>query len=298
MLWVEPPEGSLWKEAVHNLCVRGGPSPSARAVRILRLQGLYTVSQLVDAGYTGTLLHYPGWLQDEAQRMFQALRPALEREGAEQRIAWNERRARMMRLDWSATVVARSLSQQEAACLAALDVRVLNCQWSVKHLAWHLDARDALDAAILNRTRLLAVKHCGPARVEMLRAAIERALRGDRWPDDSTAPPAYMSPAHTVAGRSLLPLEIVVLAEQPVSVLPLSTRAARVVSTEKLELETCLDLAAMLDWHLWSIPGCGRGTVRECHRLIADRLARVCTDEPGRPEAGISITEATVTKEM
>ena len=272
MLHVGVPEGSLFDQPVHWLHVRGFQSPSYRAVRILHLQGLYTVRQLADAADSGALQPYPAWLQAEARRLLDALRPALEQETEARRLAGREREERIARLDWAATVIARPLSREESACLAGVDLKRLDCIWPVKHIAWYVvEARDGLDAAILERRRLLAVEGCGPARVGVLRTALERALRGETWPDESKAPPDYLSAVHTVAGRALLPPEVALLAADPVTVLPLSARAIRAAVAN--EVETCLDLAAVLDRNVWFLPGCGRRTFLECQRLLAARLA-------------------------
>lgn len=271
MLSVKMPKGSLFDRAVEWLDLDGVRSPSHRAVRILRLQGLYTVGQLADAAYSGALQPYPEWLQAETRRLLQALRPALEQETEERRLASRGREERIARLDWADTVIARPLPPEESSCLAGVDIRLLDCIWPVKHFAWYLEARDALDTAILDRNRLLAVETCGPARVETLRTALERALRGDRWPDESKEPPAYLSAAHAASGRALSPPEVASLAADPVTVLPLSARAIRAVVEN--EVETCLDLAALLDRDVWFLPGCGRRTFDECRRLVAGRLA-------------------------
>jgi hypothetical protein len=101
------------------------------------------------------------------------LRPKLTAWNDRVRLHWHERRARLRRLDWKTTVIGRPLSAGEAVVLAKVDVRRLDCAWVVKNPAIDLGAADALDAAILDRTRLLGQRQCGPARVARLPAALD-----------------------------------------------------------------------------------------------------------------------------
>ena len=273
MLWVNPPSRSLWNEPVGNLSFCGFWSPSIRAVRILRLQGLYTVGQLADAALSGALRMYPAWLRDEALRALQMVRPAIERENREQQIRAHDRRERMSGLDWAKTAISRPLSEDESASLTRITVRRLDCAWGIKHIAWYLNAVDALDAAILDRGLLLTVETCGPARIEGLRITIERALRGEVQPDESTAPPPYKAPNRSLARRPLVPAELTALAREPLSDLPLPGRAVHELLERRIE--TCLDLAVMLDYEVRSLPGIGRRTLRLCQDVIAGRLSAI-----------------------
>lgn len=266
MLWVPPPPTSLSKEAVHNLLVRGFIPPSERSLRILHLQDLYTVEQLADAAFRGILHAYPDRVQEEVSVLFCRLGPALNELSETE----HERRERIARLDWTSTVIGRAINPQEVARLSGVDLRLLRCPWPVIHIAWTLGAVDALDAATLDRELVVHVKTSGPGRLEMLRIAVTRAAQGDVEPDNSMRVPDYLSARHSVAGRSLSISELARLGHEAVADLSLPWRAARAKTA--LHVETCLDLAAVLDRQVVFRAGFGKATFQALRRALAERL--------------------------
>jgi hypothetical protein len=151
-----------------------------------------------------------------------------------------------------------------------VDLRLLRCPWSVRHVAWSLGAVDALDAAALHCDRVVEAKTSGPRRLDALRAAIARALSGDVEPDDWAQVPEYLSASHTVAGRSLSLEEVGRLSHQGAGELVLPARAIRAVTT--LEIDTCLDLAALLDREVIFRTGFGKATFQALRRIVAEHL--------------------------
>jgi hypothetical protein len=266
MLWVSPPPDSLWKHPADSGLWSRVVSPSQRTVQILRLQNLYSIGQLADAAVSGMLHAYPDWFRTDVEMLLRRLSPVMQAVIEAERL----RRARIARVDWAPTVIGRPLTADEVARLWEMDIRQLRCHWAVRHIAWYLGATDALDAAALDRDRVIGVKTSGPRRFDMLRTAIAGALRGDVEPDDAGAVPRSLSAANSVAGRSLSLDEVGRLAQQSIAELQLPPRAACLVA--ELQLETALDLAAVLDRTVTFRPGFGRGTLATLRRSIAARL--------------------------
>jgi hypothetical protein len=234
---------------------------------VLRLQNLYTVRQLADATFTGVLHAYPDWLQQEVRALFERLGPELSSHIEAQRGRWG----RLAQIDWTPTVFGRLLAPDEMRALSDLDLRFLQCPWPARRVAWSLGAVDALDAAALHTEQVLKVKTSGPRRLDALRAGIERAIKGDVEPDDSGLVPRYLSARYTVAGRSLTLPEVGRLSQQAAGDLALPSRAVRAIAD--LEVETCLDLAAVLDRDVVFRPGFGRITFKALRNVFAEQLA-------------------------
>jgi hypothetical protein len=235
MLWAFPPPDSLWKHPPDSIVWCRFVRLSTRTIRILRLQDLDSIGQLADATVHGVLHGYPAWLRQEVETLLRWLEPVMRAVLEAER----QRRERLARLDWAPTVIGRPLAAHDVARLWDMDIRRLRCPWAVKHIAWYLDARDALDAAALDREQVLSVKTSGPPRLEMLHTAITRALRGDLEPDVLGSLGDYLSASHTVAGRSLSLSEVGRLAQQPATGLKLPARAT--LRSLRQCLAECLD---------------------------------------------------------
>lgn len=248
---------------------------SQRVRRLLRLQQLHTVRALSDAIHSGAMEVFPVWIQNEVQHVFDVLKPALNTFNDRLRIARNEQRARLDRVDWNATVIGRALEREQSTALAGIDVRLLDCPWTVKTPPMELGAADALDAAVLEPRLLLRAKGCGPVRLQRLRAALEEALEG-RVLSDWPQPPSNQNPKYTMARRTLSAAEMAVLEHRLARDLKTSHRATRVLATA--DLHTCLDLAAALELELIRIPNCGRGTLKELRAIVRDQLDLVRAD--------------------
>jgi hypothetical protein len=272
MTWFDPDQDP-WERDLPTLPL------TLRARRVLALQGLSTVHALSDAVHRGEIDIYPSWLQDEVQQMFEALRASLSAATDRRSVAGQERRARITSLDWTTTVVGRWMSDDETMRLARTEVDSLCCLPGIKGGLIRLGALDALDAALVERRLFLQVAGLGPARLESLRVAIDRALHGDVLPVSRPAP-WHADAKYRVAGRPLSRSEIAVLQRRATSELALPARAARTVVAAGLE--TWLDLAAATDSELLTIRGCGRLSIRHVRTIFRERLATLATSGASR----------------
>lgn len=243
---------------------------SVRALRILRLQGFHTARDLARGLHRGAFDAYPRWLRDHVEMSLARLRPLLDEANTRIRIKRHERRARIARIDWAQSVICRPLLQAEIAHTARIDVRDLSCVWAPKTAAARLGATDALDAALLPRAQILEQPGCGPARVDALRRAIERALVEPVPASWWHQPPSGQAPRYTLGGRTLSEAEVYRCHQEDAMSLDLPRRAVAAVTAAGLA--TCLDVAAAHVADLWHVR-CGDRTIARLKVAIGERLA-------------------------